>query len=1021
MNNQWRSLNELADTPEFRTLVEREFPGLENYYESSGEAEGRGFDRRRFLQLMAASLGLLGLTSCRRPQHEILPYNRRPEDVTPGLPTFYATTIPRPGCCFPVIVENHEGRPTKIEGHPTHPYSRGASDIWAQASILDLYDPDRSKTVLKDGKESSWEEFDDWASKHFAELRRKKGEGLAFYTEDTNSPAVRMLRGYAQQAFPSAVWYDDNHMGNDPGELPLPGNDAKYCSPHHRLEKADVVLSLNSDFLGTNAEAVRHTRDFMAKRRSANGNRLYVVEPHPTLTGAMADHRLALPASQIDAYAKALLKKLGESLPFPEWLRSELAKVDSNLPMPATWIDAVAADLILNRGKSAVVSSDGIGGTTTKLTFMLNEVLGNNGVAVQYLERPGNKSLMFGLIAQSMARGQLDTLVILGRNPIFEPSSPGVFLLHGSNNRFPDKFLFDISTPAFFADYLGKVPNIIHLGLHVDETAEKCHWHLPAAHYLESWGDAESSDGTYSPIQPLIAPLYGGRSPLELLARLLRYDLTDPHAIMQRSFAQRTGKAKDDSGFRRWLHDGFLANSARKPVKPVLDPKHYEGLFQVIEQAKPLSTDNLEVTFHPDNRLLDGRHANNGWLQELPDPITKLTWDNAAVISPKTAQVLNIKSGDMIQISVRKESVNIPAFILPGQADFSIALPFGNGRRKTGRVGSGNGFDVNRLRSNGAPYFLTANVQKTGRHFSFASTQDEGHMEGRDLVRFRDAHGEDQPTRKRHERIPLDLATQAKLTAPNQWGMVIDLTSCTGCSACLIACQAENNIPIVGKGEVQRGRIMHWIRLDRYFVGDESNPEIVHQPVMCMHCEAAPCEPVCPVNAAVHSPEGLNLQVYNRCIGTRYCSNNCPYKARRFNWFDYHQRPLDELRLGPLAPKGSPEPLPMQKNPDVTVRMRGIMEKCTYCIQRIERGKLGVKLAHAGEPGPFLVPDGSIVPACAQACPAQAITFGNIADPNSHVAKLKQREDNYDLLEELNTRPRTSYLARLRNRNPAME
>jgi molybdopterin-containing oxidoreductase family iron-sulfur binding subunit len=1021
MNNQWRSLDELADTPEFRSLVEREFPGLENFYESSGEAEGRGFDRRRFLQLMAASLGLLGLTSCRRPQHEILPYNRRPEDVTPGLPTFYATTIPRPGCCFPVIVESHEGRPTKIEGHPMHPYSRGTSDIWAQASILDLYDPDRSKTVLKDGQPSSWEEFDDWASKHFAELRRKKGEGLAYYVEETNSPAVRMLKEYARQVFPSAIWYDDDHTGNSAGQLPLPGKGLQYCAPHYQLEKAEVILALNSDFLGTNAEAVRHTRDFMARRRSPDANRLYVVEPHPTITGAMADHRLPLPASHIDDYAKALLKKINQSLPLPEPLRSQVLSFKSQLPIPQNWINACAADLLAYRGKSLVVSNDGVWGSTTELVFLLNEILGNNGVSVDYFQLPVGQSWSFGNLLQNIARGQLDTLVILGRNPVFEPSYPGVILLDGTNNAIPDAFLLETSTGAFFSDFLPKVPHTIHLGLHVDETAEKCHWHLPAAHYLESWGDAETSDGTYSPIQPLIAPLYGGRSPLELLARLLRYDLSDPHAIVQRSFAQRTGKAKDDAAFRRWLHDGFLANSARAAVKPVLDPKHYENLFQVVEQAKPLSTDNLEVTFHPDNRLLDGRHANNGWLQELPDPITKLTWDNAAVISPMTAQSLSIKSGDVLQISVGRESVSIPAFVLPGQAGFSIALPFGNGRRKTGRVGSGHGFDVNRLRPTGAPYFLTANVQKTGRRFSFASTQDEGRMEGRDLVRFRDARGEDQPPRKHHERIPLDLATQARLTAPNQWGMVIDLTSCTGCSACLIACQAENNIPIVGKGEVQRGRIMHWIRLDRYFVGDENNPEIVHQPVACQHCEAAPCEPVCPVNAAVHSPEGLNLQVYNRCIGTRYCSNNCPYKARRFNWFDYHQRPLDELRLGPLAPKGSPEPLPMQKNPDVTVRMRGIMEKCTYCVQRIERGKLGVKLAHAGEPGPFLVPDGTIVPACAQACPAQAITFGNIADPNSQVAKLKQREDNYDLLEELNTRPRTSYLARLRNRNPAME
>ena len=918
-----------------------EFPGLENWHESTGEAVGVGFDRRRFLQLMAASLGLAGLTGCRRPSHEILPFARQPEEIVPGLPTFYATSIPRPESCLPVIVESHEGRPTKIEGNPLHPASRGATDVWAQASVLDLYDPLRAKEVFRDGNPSTWDEFDQWARSHFQKYLANRGRGLAFVVEAIPSPALRLLRDHQRQVAPEAIWCAHSPRVNFASRA---GTELAFGTPLNvscRLDRARVILALDADPLGSDPEMTRHSRAFAAGRRAEPMNRLYVVEPAVTVTGMNADHRLALPASRIVAYVIALWRVL----------RGEKVE-DAGVPHP--WLQAIADDLKQNAGQSLVVAGPRQPPLVHALVCHLNELLKNNGFTVEYRRNAELAGEPISRLTEALDGKQIETLVLLG----------------------------DVGFDA-------SAPHVIRLSLDRQSVGG---WELPAAHHLESWGDAETRDGTYSPIQPLIAPLYDGRTPLEMAARLLNYDVTDGYQIVRRSFARRSGR-NDEKSFRRWLHEGWWSESTLPTVRPTCRTEAIEAAVATHPTDTSTDAQAVEVCRFVEYRAFAGRPRNN-WLQELPDPVTKLTWDSAICLGPATAAQWNVSNGDLLHV----QNTVLPALIVPGHAEGCVSLPVV-----------------------GAPGFTVGvKVERVPGRRELAITQEHGRMEGRDLAKVRDANQKhDFHPDGHHGKIPLDLATPPTFDGSNQWGMVIDLSACTGCSACVIACQAENNIPVVGKEEVLRGREMHWIRMDRYLLGDDPNePQgFVSQPVMCVHCESAPCEPVCPVNASVHSPEGLNLQVYNRCVGTRYCSNNCPYKARRFNWFDYHQRPLDELRLGPLADHGMPETLKMQKNPDVTVRMRGVMEKCTYCVQRIERARIGAKLSG----GDGTLPDGSVLPACAQACPASAITFGNLADPKSRVRQLKESEDNYSLLGELNTKPRTTYRVRWRNPNPAMK
>jgi MoCo/4Fe-4S cofactor protein with predicted Tat translocation signal len=1030
----WRSLEELADAPELHGLLAEHAP-------RHAAELGGALDRRRFLQLMAASIGLAGLAGCRRPELEILPYSKTPDDVIPGLPTFYATAMPRPGGAFPVLAESHEGRPTKIEGNPGAPDSLGSTDAFAQASILDLYDPDRSRSVLKGSEPSSWDAFDAWAAPHFAALRKAGGKGLYVLAEDIESPSLALVRAHLKETMPAASWHAYEPIGAD-----NPRNGAALAfdgpaEPQYDFAKAGVVLALDCDFLGLEDRGVNHVRGFAeARAAGARGGpmaRLYAVEPTYTLTGGMADHRLRLPASHVQEYALALAQEILVDPRFVQVpgskdgaFRDKLKAFKPRIAIAPHWVDKVADDLRAHRGRGIIIAGRRQPPLVHALAHALNEALGNHGATITFRRPPSRDAGTLAELTKALVTGKVNTLVILGGNPAYNAPADLPLL-----------------------DGLRRVEHTIRLGTHVDETSARASWHLPMAHYLESWGDGRTSDGTVVPIQPLIEPLFGGRTALEVVAQLAGFETTSPYEIARRALRGFLKEGEDlDVAWRQFLHDGFRDGTARPTVKPGLK---YPALAEALDGPKPepppqlrldapgrrpaqtaarpapppaglpsppqLSEDNLEVVFLRDAKVDDGRFANNGWLQEAPEPISKLTWDNAALIGPTTARDLGVSTGDVVRLSRAGRTMEIVALVLPGQADYSIAVALGYGRTAAGRVGDGVGFNTYPLRTSDAPDF-TAGVKlaRAYRTYSLAITQEHDkaaaqEAERREPAREQDV-GEKPEPREEHE----DIYDRPAFASYHQWGMAIDLNLCVGCNACLVACQAENNVPIVGKDEVRRGREMHWIRNDRYFSGeDENDPGMIHQPVACQHCEAAPCEVVCPVNAAAHSEEGLNLQAYNRCIGTRYCANNCPYKVRRFNWFNYNERPLDKLRLGPLTEKGMAETLKMQKNPDVTVRIRGVMEKCTYCVQRIERAKIGARVA-AGDSDDYKVPDGTIVPACAQACPARAIVFGDISDRDSKVSQAKAQGRDYALLGELNTRPRTTYQARLRNPNPAM-
>ena len=1004
----WRSLDQLADTPAFRDWVERRFP------QSMMELISGGVDRRHFLQLMAASLGLAGLAGCRRPELKALPYSKPPFGVVPGLPDFYATAVTHRGGVFPVLVETHEGRPTKIEGNPRQADSGGSSDAIAQASVLELYDPDRASPVLKEGQPSTWQDYDAFAAKHYASLRERKGKGLRILVEDLSSPAVDLLHQHCLAMMPEARWhlYTPVTQANRTGGATLAFGSSVV--PRYHFEKAQVVVSLDCDFLGVEEEGTRHHRGF-SRARLGEGttptmNRLYVVESQFSITGGMADHRLRLPSSHVAEYARAVARELslGEKVvPAPGSpavaLRQVLSSSRPSIEFDPRWVREVASDLRANAGKGIVIAGRRQPPLVHALAFAINALLGNLGKTIELHKPPASPtSGSLAQLIEAIRKGEVETLVIVGGNPAH-----------------------DAPVDLGFDSEIKKVATTIRLGLHADETSRLATWHLPAAHCLERWGDARASDGSLLAIQPMIEPLFDGRNVLEELARLTKFETSSPYEIVRRSFRKTSGVAEADfeAAWRKFLHEGSSPAGAYPLELPALK---WDRVAQALTAARPgpgpLSSTNLELVFDRDAKVDDGRYANNGWLQELSNPITKLAWGNAALLSPKTAGELGIVDGNVIRLELDGRSLEIPAMLLPGQTDYSIGLSLGYGRSACGRVGQDVGTDAYVLRTSSAPDIaLGLKVSRTGRSVPLAGTQEHFTMEGRDLIReitLADLIAQSSHGGHHEEELP-DIQTVPEVHGEHQWGMAIDLNTCTGCSACVLACQSENNIPLVGKDEVPRGRAMHWIRIDRYFAGDPEEPEMVHQPVACAHCEKAPCEVVCPTNATVHGEEGLNIMVYNRCIGTRYCSNNCPYKVRRFNYFNYNDRPLDKLWYGPLAEWGMAETLKMQKNPDVSVRTRGMMEKCTYCVQRIERAKIGMKVAAGGAP-PGKIPDGTVVPACAQACPAQAIVFGDISDPESKVSRIKSQTRNYSLLGELNTKPRTSYLARLRNPNPRM-
>jgi molybdopterin-containing oxidoreductase family iron-sulfur binding subunit len=964
--------------------------------------------RRDMMMLLGASLSLAGLAGCRRPAEEIVPFVTAPEETVPGIPRYYATTMPFRRSAYGLVVESHEGRPTKIEGNPSHPSTLGASSSRIQASVLGLYDPDRSQTIRLKGEAKSWSDFVTAWGQLSAAHAGDGGAGLAVLSESFSSPTLARLASELRARYPRLQWATYEAVSDENRIAGLRSATGRDLDLVLRLDQASVILALDADPLLTDPEMITHARGFAAGRRAgASGgamNRLYAVEAVYSLTGAMADHRLRLASRQIPAFVAALAARLGQA-------GAEGASVPGVDPR---WIDALARDLLANRGKGLIVAGERQPPAVHAAVCALNTFLGNTGTTVTYFE-PTDAALPsvseLASLVSAMQAGTVTTLVVLGGNPVF-----------------------DAPADLDFTAAMAKVAHTIALGHTVDETSSRAEWHIPSAHYLESWGDARAVGGTLSVVQPLILPLFGGRSAVEVLGLMAGGQDRSGYDIVRDTWKRILGEGEFDKAWNRVLHDGSLSGSALPEVAPAVTAVPFAELGRLAEASakagEPGSPDGLEIVFLPSPSLHDGRFANDGWLQELPDPITKLTWDNPVLVSPKTAGTLGLASQDVVRLDYRGRSLELPVWLLPGMADGVVALTLGYGRSHAGRIGSGVGFNAFSVRSSTAPGFDSgAGLTRLGRTYPLSATQEHGSMEDRRIVRestvtelrakpaagaeAESAHG-DSPQAPEGGGVPVALGVlpedphhfslwkEHTYDQGHQWGMTIDLNACIGCNACMVACQSENNVPVVGKAQVAKGREMHWIRVDRYFSGaPDGSPEMVFQPVPCMHCEDAPCEQVCPVAATVHDGQGLNVMVYNRCIGTRYCSNNCPYKVRRFNFFNFT--------------KNTPDILKLAMNPDVTVRARGVMEKCTYCTQRINRVRIDARLAGRE------LRDGDVKTACQQACPASAIEFGDLRDGSSRVVKAKADPRNYALLEELNTRPRTTYLAKVRNPNPDLE
>ena len=977
----WRSLEELSGDPAFQDLLHREFPRHASEWEE-------GLDRRRFLQLAAASLALAGLSACtRQPLEAIVPYVKLPEEIVPGRPRFFATAATLGGYATGLLVESHEGRPTKIEGNPDHPASLGATDVFAQALVLGLYDPDRSQLLLELGEIRTWNAFVQRLQAALRAQQSQGGAGIRILTGTVTSPTLGDQVRSLVTRFPKARWHQYEASGRDNVRLGARLAFGESIETRYDFSRADVVLSLDADVLIASPGSLRYARDFADRRRVRGGqarmSRLYMIETSPTATGTLADHRLAIRSVRVPRLAVALVAELGVggTSGSPERLADDEAR----------FISSAAADLRGHAGRGIVVAGDQAPAAVHALVHAINDRLGNAGSTVLHSApvevEPVDQVASIRELVEDMRAGRVDLLAIIGGNPVFDaPADLG------------------------FTEALLKVPLRLRLGLEEDETSEYCHWHIPEAHTLETWTDARAYDGTVTLMQPLIEPLYAGKSAHELLSAFLDDPPRTGREIL-RDYWRTTAKAADfESFWRLSLHDGMVPGTALPPKAATPEPGAAARALAAIRQAGATERADddglLELNFRPDPTIHDGRFANNGWLQELPKPLSKMTWDNAAYIGPAAAGRLGIASGDVVEIEVEGRKVIAPAWILPGHPDGAATVHFGYGRRKCGRVGAGIGFDAYALRTTGALWSHPgAAIRRTGGRQVLACTQEHFSMEGRDLVRVGTlATYKDDPefARKMGEAPPKDSTLYPGFKYEGHaWGVAIDLSACTGCNACVVACVAENNIPVVGKDQVRRGREMHWLRIDRYYEGGPEAADAHHQPVMCMQCEQAPCEVVCPVGATSHSSEGLNDMVYNRCVGTRYCSNNCPYKVRRFNFLQYSDETTPVLKLG--------------RNPDVTVRSRGVMEKCTYCVQRIN----GARITAEKEERP--IKDGEIQTACQQACPTQAIVFGDINDKDSRVSRLKAEPTNYGLLEQLNTRPRTTYLAKLRNPNPDLE
>ncbi|MEQ1884104.1 MAG: TAT-variant-translocated molybdopterin oxidoreductase [Bryobacteraceae bacterium] len=991
----WRSLNDAANTPEFREFVHREFPA-----HATEMLDGNS--RRTVLKLMAASLGLAGLTACRRPVEHILPAQSGVEAdmYAPGESFFYTTVHSMGGHVTGLTVETHDGRPTKIEGNPDHPHSLGSATALEQATVLQMYDPDRSQHVLNGGKEAKFADFE----AALKGISLGDGSGLRFLSETVTSPTLSDLRSQALKKFPKAKWVEYDPAGRD---LELAGTSLAfgqqlYVHPH--FDQASVILALDNDFLGLDSPSPFMTKLYSKGRRVESEedldkmNRLYAVESQFSITGANADHRLRMTGAEVKQFAIDLAAALG-AMPALNVVNN--AANDKR----AKFLAVLVKDLKTAGARALVSAGPRQSAGVQALVALINQSLGST--CVSYSKPVIDKSNIgvdaLKALAGEMSAGQVATLVILGGNPVY--SSPA-----------------DLQ----FGVALSKVQNSIHLGIEADETAAASKWHIPEAHYLEAWGDQATSDGSPSIQQPMIQPLFGGKTAQEVVSLVLGSPAS-AHDIT-RNYYNALFSGNKEQSWRKALNDGVVAGvKTAESVKASADAKKIAAALQ----AEPKPAAGIEVGFYPSSSVWDGRYANNGWLQETPDPMTKLTWGNAAMISPATARKNRLNDGDVISISKGGVKMQAAVMIQPGHADEAISIALGYGRQKVGRIGKDIGFNANLIRTSDGFWFSSGfAIADTGERHLHATTQEHGAMNEiiasaerqNDRPIVREATVEEY---KKEPKIIEEMSEVPELESiyPQvsydkgyQWGMAIDLTACTGCNACIVACSAENNIPVVGKDQVLRGREMHWLRMDRYYTGDENDPQVVEQPLPCMQCENAPCENVCPVQATAHSPEGLNDMAYNRCVGTRYCANNCPFKVRHFNFLNFHKSGKESTTIPGVATRLSEEELVgLVYNPDVTVRMRGVMEKCTYCVQRIEQARI-----HAKVDGRREIKEGEVKTACQQTCPADAISFGNINDPNSKVSKMKKQERNYAMLAELDIRPRTTYLAKLRNPNPEL-
>jgi molybdopterin-containing oxidoreductase family iron-sulfur binding subunit len=989
----WRSVDELANTPEFQAAVEKEFPEL-------AQEGASAVSRRGFMKLMGASMALAGLAGCtRQPDEPIYPYIRQPEDLIPGKPNYFATAHPFVTGAVPLLVKTDQFRPIKIDGNPEHPYNQGSSDPFTQAALLELYDPDRSQHVTYRGENREWAEF-------IVGFRNKvlstgDGTGIYFLSETITSPTLARQWREVQAKFPKAtlVQYDPAVAGTTLSS----DENAQYS-----LTDADIIVSFDADFLSGASFPGFHklAREYADRRKSPEKlNRLYAIESTPTTTGLKAEHRLGLRASEIPAFAAELAKAVGVAgVEPPEYNWTNEQK---------DFIAALAKDLKAHSGKSVVIPGLYQDASVGEFAAAINSALGNTGRTViswsATFTHPNNQISGLKALVADLNAGKVDWLVILNANPIY--TAPA-----------------DLDFAAAF----NKAKTVAHLGSHVDETGQLSHWHVPAAHFLESWSDARVSNGTVSIVQPMIDPLYGGKTAHHFLQALLDEPGLSPYEAVRETWMSVIHKMYSglfpdfgdfEKGWRKSLHQGWI-NGLGVPMMDIQDT-----VTPMPKVPVPAPKDSLEIIFRPDPNIYDGRWSNIGWLQELPKPVTNLSWDNAALVSGATLTKYGLEEDDIVELSVNGRKVKAPVLVAPGHPDNSVTVHLGYGRSFAGRVGSGAGFNAYLIRTSASPFYAVGTMRKVEGKWGLAVTKSHfqdhrpksfgGQGNGNNSLEADEALG---------ERGIVRYATLAEFNAhpgfanegemhtktdrqntlfpnweykDNAWGMSIDMNSCTGCNACVVSCYAENNIPVVGKQQARVGRNMQWLRIDTYFEGDLAAPRAHFQPMACQHCEDAPCELVCPVGATVHTPEGLNTMVYNRCVGTRYCSNNCPYKARRFNFLLYSDYETESLKLA--------------RNPDVTVRSRGVMEKCSYCVQRISAARIEADKQNRA------IRDGEIVTACQQACPASAITFGNINDKASKVAKLQADKRSYDVLADQNTRPRTKYVAAVLNPNPELE